>query len=97
MRAPLYSITPGIAYDNRYEYYDRTKLTHMLTVRVVNSYAAVSDTVCVVLLRRVDCTFQISGKFNRTEFVVPFRQRGSQSTPLGRLLTFAHRNQSQRH
>ena len=54
IRAPLYSITPGIAcYELTIELLTY-EMNSMITVRVVNSYAAVSETVWVVLLSNVD-------------------------------------------
>jgi len=65
----------------------------MLTVRVVNSYAAVSDAVSVVLLSRVDCKI-LKRQCYPTKVTLPFQQRGSQLTLLWHLRIFARRNQS---
>jgi hypothetical protein len=67
----------------------------MLTVRVVNSYAAVSDAVSVVLLSRVDCKIHKQQCYP-TEVILPFQQTGSQLTLPWHLRIFARRNQSRR-
>lgn len=62
-------------------------------MRVVNSYAATSEAVCVSLLNKVDYTFinLNLNRFDRTS-ASPFRPRGNQPMQLERLRISAHQN-----